>query len=258
MIPAERHRSILELLKDQEVISIKELKKRLQVSHMTIRRDISKLETEGRVLSVTGGVQLTEALKNEQSHDDKVFQNPSEKENIGQKASELIKENKVIYLDAGTTTLEIAKRITDYQDLTIITNDFVVANYLISNSECEVYHTGGKIDRANKSSIGAKAAQTIRGFNIDLAFISTSSWNQRGISTPVEDKVVVKKSICDVANICCLVSDSSKYGKIASFHAVDMERFDQIITDNNLAQHTLEGLTQKGIDVLLVGGVTPE
>lgn len=251
MIPAERHRSILELLTDQEVISINELKQLLQVSHMTIRRDISKLENDGRVLSVTGGVQLSEALKNEQSHEDKALQNPSEKENISLQASELIKENKIIYLDAGTTTLEIAKRIVVHQDLTIITNDFVIANYLISNSECEVYHTGGKIDRANKSSIGLKAAQTIREFNIDLAFISTSSWNQRGISTPMEEKVVVKKAICDVAKICCLVSDSSKYGKIAPFHAVDIERFDFIITDDRLAMHTFEGLTLKGINVLL-------
>lgn len=253
MIPAERHHSILELLKNQGVISIKELKQRLQVSHMTIRRDISKLESDGRVLSVTGGVQLTEALKNEQSHDDKVLQHRNEKENISQQAFELIKNNKVIYLDAGTTTLAIAKKISELRDLTIITNDLVITDYLIANSECEIYHTGGKIDKANKSSIGIKAAQTIREFNIDLAFISTSSWNQRGISTPLEEKVVVKKAICDVANTCCLVTDASKYGKVASFHAVDMARIDLIITDNNLAPHTFDVLTQLGINVLLAG-----
>lgn len=253
MIPVERHRSILALLKKQEVISISELKELLQVSHMTIRRDISKLEAEGRVLSVTGGVQLSESLQNEESHDDKALQNHSEKENISLLAFEQIKENKVIYLDAGTTTLEIAKRFAQLPGLTIITNDFVIADYLISHSECTVYHTGGKVDRANKSSLGYKAAQTIREFNIDLAFVSTSSWNQRGISTPVEEKVIVKKAICDVANISCLVSDSSKYGKIAPFHAVNIESFDLIITDNNLSQHALEGLTLKGIDVLVAG-----
>ncbi|WED24021.1 DeoR/GlpR family DNA-binding transcription regulator [Vibrio sp. JC009] len=249
MIPAERHRSILELLKGQEFISINELKARLQVSHMTIRRDIGKLEDEGCVLSVTGGVQLAESLKNEQSHDDKDLQNKSEKESISQQASLLIKDHKVIYLDAGTTTLEIAKKIGDNKDLTILTNDFIIANYLILNSTCSVYYTGGRVDRANKSSIGLKAAQTIREFNIGLAFISTSFWNQHGISTLVEDKVVVKKAICDVSSTCCLVSDSNKYGRVASSHAVDMERFNTI-TDNDLSQHALEALNQKGIYVL--------
>ncbi|WED24041.1 DeoR/GlpR family DNA-binding transcription regulator [Vibrio sp. JC009] len=251
MIPVERHRSILALLREQEVISISELTKRLQVSHMTIRRDISKLEAEGRVLSVTGGVQLSESLQNEESHDSKALQNPSEKESLSLLALKQIKDSKVIYLDAGTTILEIAKRIVNLNDLTVITNDFVIANYLISNSQCSIYHTGGKVDRANKSSVGNRAAQAIHEFNIDLAFVSTSSWNQRGISTPVEDKVVVKKAICDVSKACCLISDSSKYGKVAPFHAIDLERFDVIITDNNLSQHALEGLTQRGIDVLI-------
>ncbi|WP_413282447.1 DeoR family transcriptional regulator [Vibrio sp. MA40-2] len=253
MIPVERHRTILALLKEQEVISINTLEKRLQVSHMTIRRDISKLEAEGRVLSITGGVQLTKSLQNEESHDNKVLQNSDEKESISLLAFKQIKESKVIYLDAGTTTLEIAKRIAKLDDLTVITNDFVIANYLTSNSQCIVYHTGGKIDRVNKSSVGNKTAQAIREFNIDLAFISTSSWNQRGISTPSEEKVTVKKAICDVANTCCLVSDSSKYGKIAPFHAVNIERFDLVLTDKHLSQYALEGLMQKGIDVLTTG-----
>lgn len=250
MIPVERHHSILALLKEQQVISINELKERLQVSHMTIRRDISKLEAEGRVLSVTGGVQLAETIHNELSHEDKVLQNHSEKESISIRAYEQIGNNKIIYLDAGTTTLEIAKLISDHANLTVITNDFVIANYLIAHANCTVYHTGGKIDRENKSSVGNQAARTIREFNIDLAFISTSSWNQRGISTPAEEKVVVKRAICDVSKTCCLVTDSSKYGKVAPFHAVDIENFTQIITDNGLSQHALDGFRQKGISVL--------
>lgn len=252
MIPVERHRSILALLKEQEVISINELTERLQVSHMTIRRDISKLETDGRVLSVTGGVQLAQTLHDELSHEDKALQNHDEKERISQTAYQLIEDGMMVYLDAGTTTLEIAKLVAENLKITVVTNDFVIANYLISYSNCPVYHTGGKIDRENKSCVGAKAAQTIKEFNIDLAFISTSSWNQRGISTPMEDKVVVKRAICNVSKTSCLVSDSSKYGKIAPFHAVDIEQFDLIITDSQLSQHALDGLTQKGLNISVV------
>lgn len=79
MIPAERQRTILSLLSHQEVLSISDLTDHLGVSHMTIRRDIVKLESSGKVVSVSGGVQLAQALHSELSHDAKVEQQADEK-----------------------------------------------------------------------------------------------------------------------------------------------------------------------------------
>ena len=98
MIPAERQRTILSLLSHQEVISISELVEHLEVSHMTIRRDIVKLETSGKVISVSGGVQLTKALHSELSHDIKVEQQSSEKAQIGQLAAQLVPELSLIHI----------------------------------------------------------------------------------------------------------------------------------------------------------------
>lgn len=251
MIPAERHKTILSLLSQQEVISINELVEQLDVSHMTIRRDIAKLEKQGKVLSVSGGVQLSSVLHHEPSHDAKATQHADEKAQIGQIASRLVPRNATVYLDAGTTTLEIAHHLAARDDLLFITNDFVIAAYLMHNSDSNLYHTGGRIDRENQSCVGSKVADFLAGMNVDVSFVSTSSWNLRGISTPSEPKVIVKKSVAAAGQKVILVSDSSKYGKVATFHALDIQIFDAIITDSAFPDSVRQDLEEKGIQVLM-------
>lgn len=251
MIPAERHKMMLSLLSKQEVVSINDLIEQLKVSHMTVRRDIAKLEKQGKVLSVSGGVQLTQALHHEASHDIKASLQEAEKAKIGDLAAHLVPEDATVYLDAGTTTLAIAHQLAPRSDLLLITNDFVIAYYLMKHSQSQLYHTGGFIDRDNQSSIGDKAAYFLKSMNIDIAFVSTSSWNLRGISTPSEPKVAVKKAIAQVAKQKILVSDSSKYGRVASFHALDIDEFDVIISDSALPHSVGQELYEKGIRLIV-------
>lgn len=252
MIPAERQKTILTLLSKQEVISINELVEHINVSHMTIRRDIAKLEQQGKVISVSGGVQLTQLIHREAPHNTKAAQRADKKQSIGQLASSLIPQHCTVYLDAGTTTLEIAHAIAHRQDLLIITNDFVIANHLMHNGSSEIYHTGGRIDRDNQSSVGGKVADFLAGMNIDLAFISTSSWNLKGISTPSEPKIIVKQAVAKAAQQLVLVSDSSKYGKIGTFHALALEQFSTIVTDDEFPDSIAREITDRGIKVIAV------
>ncbi|MDE1513983.1 MULTISPECIES: DeoR/GlpR family DNA-binding transcription regulator [Vibrio] len=249
MIPAERQRTILSLLSHREVLSISDLTEHLKVSHMTIRRDIAKLESSGKVISVSGGAQLAQALHVELSHNDKIEQQAHEKIHIGKIAIGLIEQNATIYLDAGTTALEIAHQIADRADLLVITNDFSISNFLMNNGQCDLYHTGGRVDRENQSAIGGKVAEFLKGMNIDVAFISSSSWSMKGLSTPNENKVQVKQAIAQAAQLSYLISDATKYGRIASFHALDIEQLNGIITDKNLPSNVVQDLLDKGLNV---------
>ena len=253
VIPAERQRAIIALLGYEKIISFNQLADELKVSHMTIRRDIARLEEQGKVVSVSGGVQLTETMSHEPSHDTKRSLHHESKVVIGRYAAELIPQGATVYLDAGTTTLEIANHISQRDDLLIVTNDFVITSFLMSNSNCDLYHTGGKIDRENKSCVGDKTARMLQAINIDLAFVSTSSWDQRGISTPSEDKVLVKQAIVNSALRSILVSDSSKYGKIATFNAVRLDHFDMVVSDSFLPPLSGSEIRQRGIKLELVG-----
>ncbi|MGY9045702.1 MAG: DeoR family transcriptional regulator, partial [Rhodobacterales bacterium] len=192
MIPAERQQFILSQLAERDVLSIQQLTELLGVSHMTIRRDIQVLEETRRVASVTGGVRLSRKLNQELPHLEKAAINAAQKRAIGAAAASMVRNGMVVYLDAGTTGLEIARRIAERSDLTVVTNDFVICAYLSTHSSCALYHSGGMVERANQSCVGGATAQALTRFNYDIAFISTSCWTISGLSSPSELKGPVK------------------------------------------------------------------
>lgn len=257
MIPAERQHFILDCLADRDAMSIAELTERLGVSHMTVRRDIQKLEESGRVMSVSGGVKLPERIEFEPSHHVKAEIRAAEKQAIGRAAAEMVRDGTVIYLDAGTTTLEIAHAVADRADLTVVTNDFVVAAFLSANSRCVLYHAGGLVERANQSCVGDATADAIARFNFDIAFISASSWSIAGITSPSESKRPVKRTAVRNARRAVFVTDSSKYGVIGAFNIVPLDIFDAIVTDDGLEASVAAAVEHIGVRVVLARAENP-
>ncbi|WP_145509767.1 MULTISPECIES: DNA-binding transcriptional repressor YgbI [Yersinia] len=251
MIPVERHQQILALVAERGVVSITELTERLGVSHMTIRRDVQKLEEQGAVLAVSGGVRSTERLTAEPSHQDKTQMYSSQKNAIGMAAALHIPRNSCIYLDAGTTTLALARQLEARDDLLVVTNDFVIANFLIESCQCKMIHSGGTLCRENRSCVGDAAARSLRNLSIDIAFISASCWGPRGISTPSEDKVVVKRAVSEVSSKHVLLTDASKYGKISTYLALPLTDFDVVITDASLSSTAQDELAAKEIELII-------
>jgi len=253
MIPVERHQQILALVADRGVVSIAELTERLGVSHMTIRRDVQKLEEQGAVLSVSGGVRSADRLAAEPSHLTKSALYNEEKRAIGRTAARQIPRNSCIYLDAGTTTLALAREVVDRDDLLVVTNDFMVANLLMEASQCRVIHTGGTVCRENRSCVGESAARSLRHLAIDIAFISASCWGPRGLFTPDEDKVMVKQAVSEVSSKRVLLSDSSKYNRIATFLALPLGSFDRVVTDTHLSESARQLLSAGSCELILAG-----
>ena len=304
MIPVERRQIILEMVAEKGIVSIAELTDRMNVSHMTIRRDLQKLEQQGAVVLVSGGVQSPGRVAHEPSHQVKTALAMTQKAAIGKLAASLVQPGSCIYLDAGTTTLAIAQHlihmesltvvtndfvIADYlldnsnctiihtggavcrenrscvgeaaatmlrslihmESLTVVTNDFVIADYLLDNSNCTIIHTGGAVCRENRSCVGEAAATMLRSLMIDQAFISASSWSVRGISTPAEDKVTVKRAIASASRQRVLVCDATKYGQVATWLALPLSEFDQIITDDGLPESASRALAKQDLSLLV-------
>lgn len=253
MIPAERRDYIYRYVHERNIVPINELAQELDVSHMTVRRDIQLLEAEGKVVSVSGGVRLNDAVKQELAYSEKASIHHNSKVAIGLAAAELVEDGQVIYLDAGTTTFEVARGIARKANLTVVTNDFTIAHYLMQYPQLTLFHTGGLVDVRNRSCVGQAAAALLASLNLDLAFISSSSWDlERGMSTPTENKVMVKQALLKVARRRVLVSDSSKYGKYGMFRICPLQALTDIISDGGLAEETAEQLRGQGLQVRLV------
>ncbi|MTH64145.1 DeoR/GlpR family DNA-binding transcription regulator [Paracoccus shanxieyensis] len=256
MIPAERQRLILTRLRDRGLMGLAELVDLLGVSHMTVRRDVQKLAREGRLNAVPGGISLPARVLLEPSHDSKAQMARAEKAAIGARAAELVPPGAVVYLDAGTTVLQVARHLTARDDLTVVTNDFAVAALLSAQSRCRLYHTGGRVERDNQSGVGQIAARAIAGFHFDIAFVSTSSFGPGGIFTPSEAKVMVKRAITGAAARSILVTDSSKYGLVAAYNACPLDQISDLVTDAGLPDSARSALAAKGIALHITGNST--
>jgi DeoR/GlpR family transcriptional regulator of sugar metabolism len=254
LIPDQRRELMLRLLGRQPVLSVAQLTEALGVSHMTVRRDIAVLEREGRAFSVPGGVRIASALRHEPSFTDKSLVEQPEKQAMARRAAELVSNDMTIYLDAGTTLLALVPHLLTRSGLTVVTNDFNAVDALAGAEHVEVIHVGGRLDHENRSSVGSLAAATLQQINVDMAFISTSSWDlHKGTTTPSASKVEVKRAALGSAASSVLVAGSSKYGQVGMYRVAPLSAFDLVITDDRLSEAAAAGLRDHDVELALVG-----
>ncbi|SBV93325.1 Uncharacterized HTH-type transcriptional regulator YgbI [uncultured Alphaproteobacteria bacterium] len=255
MIPAERQQCIRELLDARGMVSIADMAEHLGVSRMTVRRDMQALERMGQAMLVSGGARRVGRIGFELPLAEKRDLRAAEKGAIAEKAADLARPGMAVFFDAGTTCLAVAEAIAARPDLRdsilAVTNDFTIVSHLMAHAGCRLYHTGGEVLRDNKSCIGETSAGVISRLNLDLAFVSSSSWNAEWISTPNESKIAVKHAILKATRATYLVSDSSKFGRLGFFNVVRPQEMDGIITDTGLPGPARELLLRAGINLIL-------
>lgn len=255
MIPAERQQCIRELLDARGMVSIADMAEHLGVSRMTVRRDMQELEQQGLATLVSGGARRVGRIGFELPLEEKRDLRAAEKAAIAERAADLVRPGMAVFFDAGTTCLACAEAIAARPELRdsilAVTNDFTIVGHLMAHAGCRLYHTGGEVLRDNKSCIGETSASVIARLNLDLSFLSSSSWNAEWISTPNESKIAVKHAILKATRATILVSDSSKYGRLGFFNVVRPQDMQGIITDTGLPPQAQEALIRSGINLML-------
>lgn len=252
LIPDQRREQLLRHLRKEGVLSVQQITQLFNVSHMTVRRDIAELERQGLVFSVPGGVRIASHVSTEPSFQDKTHVEQPAKGAMANEAARLVTEGMTVYLDAGTTLLAMVPALARLSDLTVVTNDFATAEQLMTAPHLDVVHTGGRIDKANRSSVGRLGAATLRQLALDIAFISTSSWDLlRGVTTPSEPKVDVKQAAMESAAGSVLVAGSSKFGTFGKYRVAPLTAFDTVITDTALAEGAATGVRDSGCELRL-------
>jgi len=144
---------IMDYLKLHNLVTVEELVIATEASPATIRRDLIKLDQHGVISRTHGGVTLNRFIPSQPTTSEKIHKNFNEKQLIADVAAKLINPGDSIALDAGTTTLEIAKRITQ-MPVRVITSDLHIALFLSEFKQIEVTIIGGKIDDSSQSCIG--------------------------------------------------------------------------------------------------------
>lgn len=252
LIPEQRRESIVEHLQRERVLSYRQLTELLGVSQMTVRRDVAALEDAGRVSATAGGAKLASRLVEEPSRAVKQEADVAEKEAIAREAAALVHDHMTVYLDAGTTVQAMRRHLDDVSDLTVVTNDLATVQAFLDHPTADLICVGGRVDRANQSTMGRLTGVALAELSLDLAFVSSSSWDlAHGVTTPVEAKIEAKRAALAVAERTVLVAASSKYGRFGRYRALRLDELDGVITDDALGDEAAAALRDAGVDLRL-------
>ena len=233
MLNIERENSILELLKQKEVVKIQEIVDILNVSEATARRDLAALEKKELVKRVHGGAILNNALDTTKDFNIQFRRNlnKEEKEKIAQLAASFVKRDSCIFLDAGTTTLCMIKHLKNL-NVKVITNGLNLIDEL-EKYNIESFLIGGKIKSKTSCTVGFSAVQYLKTFNFDSAFIGVNAFNIDGYSTPSFEEAMIKSEAINRGQETFFLCDHTKIGK-HSFTIFSTLDKGTIITDKPL------------------------
>lgn len=232
MNSAERRNAILEIIKDQKQVKIIELSSMLNVSRETIRNDLYEIEqTEGLIKKVYGGAVLDETTK-ESAYDKRKETNKDAKKQIAKIAADLIEDGDTIYLDYGTTVLNLAEMLTDKKDLTVVTNTLPIINILAECENINLFVPGGVIRRNELSFAGASATRAINDIYVDIGFFGCSGINSKSEITNIfEGEVDFSRKILQQSTNAIILADHTKFGITSYKQVAKFTEVDVIITD---------------------------
>jgi DeoR/GlpR family transcriptional regulator of sugar metabolism len=251
MLPNQRREKILELIREDGHAKVMDLSRIFKVTEVTIRQDLEKLEKDGDVIREHGGAYLKNIDLNVRNFSLQNQDNIIEKNAIARKAVQFIENGDTIILDSGSTTTEIAKLITGFKNLTVITNALNIALILGAQAEINVIVTGGEFKAPTLSLTGQKAADFFQNLHVDKLFLATAGIALKsGLTYPGISDICVKRAMIESANQIFLVADSSKIGKNAFASLGALSLIDYLITDSKIKPADVEWL--KGHDVQFV------
>jgi len=251
LFPEERHQRIVELLRQDSRITVTGLTRLLHVSDATIRRDLRELEKKGLIARTHGGAILSERAGFEPSVNQREEQFRAEKERIGRLAASLVQEGETVILDAGTTTIEVARNLRNRTNVTVITNALNICAEL-ARSKVNVILTGGNLRKPTLALVGPLAEANLRRFHVDKAFLGANGISVReGITTPNLTEAETKRRMLEQAKTVIVVADHSKIEKASLVTVASVSEIDVFVTDDGISEAQIKEFAEAGIQVLV-------
>lgn len=245
----ERQEEIINLLKVKSKLTVPELCEYFNLSAATVRNDIRKLASQGRLRRTHGGIIPAGKVTFEPTTEYKQTVNIRKKLKIAQKASEMVHDGDTIILDTGTTTMELAKHLAKKENLTIIVNDVSIALFLENTTSSNVILLSGILRRGFHCTVGPWVTSALQNLNVDTAFLSTNSFSlTKGFMTPDIDQAEAKRAYIRAASQSVVLFDSSKIGSLSFISFATLDDIDTIITDNEVnegVKSTLNGYSNR-------------
>lgn len=252
MLVAERYQKIVDLVNQRGSIRVTELSQLCNVTEETIRRDLDRLESEGKLRRSHGGAVRIGEDPQELPFAEREITNAEEKRKIAREAVKYIRPGDRILLDASSTAWYTASILPDIQ-LIVVTNSIKVAMELAGKERIEVISVGGRLHSKSLSYVGPLAERSLESYHVDKAFVSCKAVHfERGMSDSFEPHAALKAKMMQIAAQVVLLVDSSKFGMQAFAQLGSLERVHTVITDSGIRPDHLEELRKRVQEVVLV------
>jgi len=250
LAPGRRDR-LRELVRQRRVAGAAELCRELGVSPATVRRDLEALERLGQLRRVHGGAVSVETRLEEPLFEDKAATAARQKHRIARAALALVKPGEALYLDGGSTVLELARLLRGRTDVTVVTNSLRAILELAGNGP-RVIATGGDLRRLSQTLVGPLADPVLRELHIDRAFMGTIGFSlDKGLTTTDPAEAHTKKLVMSRSREVVLLADSGKAGKVSFARAGDASDLHVFITDKGLDRKFAREIVRRGVRLVL-------
>jgi DeoR/GlpR family transcriptional regulator of sugar metabolism len=241
--------TILSIISRKRSVSVLELKERLGVSEVTVRKDLDFLESEGIILRTHGGATMAEDQANFRPVYLRELSNADEKKAIALAAKALVVEGEAIYLDAGTTCRLLARELRE-MNLQVVTNSLDVVNELVDAEGISLYCLGGSLRREARSLIGPAALEALRDMQIQSCFLGATGFSEQGqFSSQNTNETQIKRQVLKISRRRVILADSSKFGVSAFSIFARPGDVDVLVTDSGFGD--AGRLIALGIEVAL-------
>lgn len=235
MLPLERRRRILDLLKSRGTMRTSEIASELKVSNSTARRDLEELSERGQIDRSHGAAApKLRDLAPEPPFDQKVGSRRGEKDRIAAAAAKLVPDGSTLIFDSGTTLLALARRLAG-RPVTCITLDLPVAQVL-AQGETEVWMVGGRVRNGLYSVVGPWGEEVLKSSRADIFFMGADAVDQEVVSNSTVEEATMKQLGIRGAQETILLADHTKFGRRSMAVVCGLQEVDLLIADDKLAE----------------------
>ena len=236
MLEKERHVLIMEKIRENGFVHVKDLMNELNTSRSSVMRDLCALEEEGLLVREHGGAALPEirerlVKKSEPAVFEKEEVHVQEKKQIARCAARKIRNGSCIFLDSGTTTAFLMEELAE-REVTIVTPSVYLLKRFPKNARCTVYLLGGQYDAKYDMNGGEYAVEMLEYYHFDAAFMSANGIDLKTGEVMVADFALAcqKKAAMKRSEVCYLLADASKFNQKAACTYAEITDFKKIFT----------------------------
>ena len=253
MLQEERLLKLIEYLRANERGSFKELAEMLEVSEVTVRKDLAELERRKAAKLVRGGAVWKDANNTRNIYEVRVTVNTEKKEEIAGIADRVLAEGQTVVMGSGSTTVEIAKYIAaNYKRLTVITNDLDIVKIFSHKERFDIIATGGLYDAGEHALYGEQCEEEIGQYNADVCLLAVNSISfEKGISDFRLNQIDTFRKMMSISERIVVAADSTKVGKTSCMRVCGVEEIDTLLCDSRLAPEEKEKFEAAGIEVIM-------